>query len=80
VVGQDAPILLIHSLQDEYTPPSHSEDIFANSNQAHTVLHLTDWGAAHGESIFDDYEAYRQLFDEFLVEQAPDFGLSVETP
>jgi pimeloyl-ACP methyl ester carboxylesterase len=80
VAGHDTPIFLLHSLQDTYTPPSHSEDIFANSNPAHAVLHLTDWGAAHGLSIFVDGEAYEQLFAAFLAEQAPDFGLPVGVP
>ncbi len=78
IVGHEAPIFLVHSLQDSFTPSSHAEAIYANSDHARTVLHLTDWGAPHGLSIFVDYPAYKQLFDDFLAQQAPDFGLPVD--
>lgn len=74
VVGSDTPIFLIHSLQDEFTPPSHSEAIFTLANPETAVLHLTDWGAPHGMSIFEDFATYEQWVDEFLAAQAPDFG------
>jgi fermentation-respiration switch protein FrsA (DUF1100 family) len=80
VVGTETPVFLLHSLQDEFTPPSHSEAIFANSDPGNTELHLTDWGAEHGRSIFENSAAYQQLFDDFLAAKAPDFGLSNETP
>ncbi|HRQ36799.1 MAG TPA: alpha/beta fold hydrolase [Chloroflexota bacterium] len=70
------PILLIHSRTDAYTPYTHSEAIYANSNPATTVLHITDWGSAHGRDIFTDFDAFKQLTDEFLAEYAPDFGIS----
>ena len=72
----DAPVLLVHSLTDEYTVPSHSEDIYANSDPSRTVLELTDWGAPHGRSIITDLSAYEQLVDEFLGRYVPDFGIS----
>ena len=70
------PILLIHSRTDAYTPYTHSEAIYANSNPATTVLHITDWGSAHGRDIFTDFDAYKQMVDEFLAQYAPDFGIS----
>lgn len=69
------PILLVHSLQDEYTPPSHSEQIFARSNQTQTVLELNDWGSPHARDILTDYDTYRQEVDDFIDTYAPDFGL-----
>jgi fermentation-respiration switch protein FrsA (DUF1100 family) len=80
VVGMETPIFLIHSLQDEFTPPAHSEAIFANSDPENSELHLTDWGAEHGLSIFEDFAAYQQLFDNFLAEKVPYFGLPDEAP
>jgi pimeloyl-ACP methyl ester carboxylesterase len=80
VIGVETPIFLLHSLQDEFTPASHSEVIFANSDPENTELHLTDWGAEHGLSIIEDFAAYQLLFDDFLAEKAPDFGLPGETP
>ncbi len=80
VVASDMPILLIHSLTDEYTFSTHSEDIYANSDQSRTVLHLTDWGAPHGRDILTDYTAYRQLFGEFLAQHVTDFGRPLATP
>jgi pimeloyl-ACP methyl ester carboxylesterase len=68
------PVLLVHSLTDAYTFSTHSEDIFANSDQSRTVLHLTDWGAPHGRSISTDFAAYERLVDDFLAQFAPDFG------
>ena len=71
------PILLVHSLTDEYTFSTHSEDIYANSDQSGTVLHLTDWGAPHARDILTDFDAYRQLVDAFLDQFAPQFGLPI---
>ncbi|WP_374686295.1 alpha/beta hydrolase [Promineifilum sp.] len=68
------PVLLIHSLTDEYTFSTHSEDIYANSDQSRTVLHLTDRGAPHARDISTDYDAYSQLVDDFLAQYAPEFG------
>jgi len=74
VAEAQMPILLIHSLTDEYTFSTHSEDIYANSDQSRTVLHLTDWGAPHARDILTDFDAYRQLVNDFLTEFAPQFG------
>jgi pimeloyl-ACP methyl ester carboxylesterase len=71
------PILLVHSLQDEYTPSSHSETIFARSNQDRTVLELHDWGSLHARDIITDYDTYRLEVDDFIDTYAPDFGLDV---
>jgi dipeptidyl aminopeptidase/acylaminoacyl peptidase len=71
----EVPVLLIHSITDEYTFSTHSEDIYANSDQSRTVLRLNDWGAAHARDISTDPDAYRQLVDAFLSQFAPDFGL-----
>lgn len=75
----DAPSLLIHSLTDAYTPPSHSEDIYAAADPARSVLVLTDWGAPHGRSIVTDTAAYEQIMTDFLNAHVPDFG-SPPTP
>lgn len=74
IAETEVPVLLIHSLTDEYTFSTHSEDIYANSDKSRTVLHLTDWGAPHGRSILTDPTAYRMLVDEFLAQYAPDYG------
>lgn len=75
VQGATAPILLIHSRTDEFTPYTNSEAIFANTNPATTELHITDWGSAHARDIFTDYAAYQQIVDDFLAAHVPDFGL-----
>jgi dipeptidyl aminopeptidase/acylaminoacyl peptidase len=69
------PVLLVHSTTDEYTFSTHSEDIYANSDQSRTVLRLNEWGAPHARDISTDPEGYRQLVDEFLTQFAPNFGL-----
>jgi dipeptidyl aminopeptidase/acylaminoacyl peptidase len=75
IAETQVPVLLVHSLTDEYTFSTHSEDIYANSDQSRTVLELTDWGAPHGRSIITDPAAYEQVVDEFLDLFAPGFGL-----
>jgi pimeloyl-ACP methyl ester carboxylesterase len=76
VAEAQMPILLIHSLTDEYTFSTHSEDIYANSDPTRAVLHLTDWGAPHARDILTDFDAYRQLVNDFLAQFAPAFGRS----
>ena len=69
------PILLIHSRTDEFTPAAHSEAIYANSDHSRTVLHVNEWGSGHASDITTDFEAYRQLFNDFMAQYVPDFGL-----
>ncbi len=71
----DAPVFLSHSASDEYTLPHHSVDI-AGALPAVLChrLHLTDWGARHGNSINDDFAAYQAQLEEFLRACAPGFG------
>jgi pimeloyl-ACP methyl ester carboxylesterase len=69
------PILLIHSRTDGFTPAAHSEAIYANSDQSRTVLHINDWGSEHAADISTDFAGYRQLFNAFMAQYAPDFGL-----
>ena len=68
------PILLIHSQQDEYTPPSHAAQIFSRSNPERTVLHLYDWGSPHARDIITDFDAYKADVDAFLATYVPNFG------
>ena len=75
IADAQMPILLIHSRTDNFTPYTHSEAIYANSDQSRTVLHVNDWGSPHAADIGTDFAAYKQLFDAFLAEYAPDFGL-----
>lgn len=74
VAAARMPILLIHSRTDGFTPYTHSEAIFANSNHSRTVLHVNDWGSPHAADIDTDFAAYRALFEAFLAQYAPDFG------
>ncbi|MCB8943800.1 MAG: alpha/beta fold hydrolase [Ardenticatenaceae bacterium] len=75
VAGATTPILLIHAQADTFTPPSHSQTIYARSNPATTELHLTAYGTSHGRSILDDYESYKGLVDAFLADKVPGFGI-----
>lgn len=74
VQGVNTPIFLIHSLQDDFTFPAHSEAIYAAANPDTTRLWLTDWNAEHARSIFVDEEAYIAQIYAFLAEFAPTFG------
>ncbi|MBN1967550.1 MAG: alpha/beta hydrolase [Anaerolineae bacterium] len=72
----DAPILLIHSMQDTFTLPEHSQDLLAVADPARTVLHLTDWGAEHAQSCLIRPADCHAYFDDFLAVYVPDFGLT----
>jgi len=76
VAEVDTPILLVHSLQDEFTLPTHSEAIYDNANQETTVLQLNDWGAGHAADIFERPEEYKAFVDTFMTEFVPEFGLT----
>lgn len=73
----EMPLLIVHSQEDEFTPVANSEAIYAASDPTQTVLAITDWGALHGRSIFVDYDAYKQIVDDFLATYAPDFGTDI---
>ncbi|CUS05051.2 conserved protein of unknown function [Candidatus Promineifilum breve] len=75
IADAQMPVLLIHSRTDDFTPYTHSEAIFANSDQRRTVLHVNEWGSSHAADIGTDFAAYKQLFDTFMAEFAPAFGL-----
>ena len=70
-----APVFLIHSLQDESLPASHSEAIYANVAHHRKALHLTDWGAPHAQSMKTDPVTFRAYMDDFLGQYVPGFGL-----
>lgn len=73
-----SPVMLIHSLQDGYTPYTHSEQIYTWLPVGRKVLHLTDWGADHTESIEKNPAQYQAWMDEFIAEYAPGFGRLVK--
>ena len=70
-----APVLLVHSRQDGFTPVSHSERIYAASDKARTRLVIPDWEATHAHSYTRNRVAYTALVDRFLAEFAPGFGV-----
>jgi pimeloyl-ACP methyl ester carboxylesterase len=71
-----APVLLIHSRQDGFTPYTHSEKIYANSDKARTELVIPPWKAAHAESFRERPAAYTALVDAFLQRHDPAFGIT----
>lgn len=74
------PTLLIHSTTDEFTPFEQSVKIFANSDQSHTRLILTQYGAPHAQSYGTDRVAYTGYIDAFLAAYVPGFGTARTTP
>ena len=74
----NVPIFLQHSLQDAYTVPAHSQDLFAVADSNNIVLHLSDWNAAHAQAINRDFEAYKRFIDTFLAEYVPQFPQAKE--
>jgi pimeloyl-ACP methyl ester carboxylesterase len=71
----EAPVFLIHSLQDESIPPAHAEAVYANVAHDRKVLHMTDWSAPHAQCMKTDPETFKAYMDDFLDRYAPGFGL-----
>jgi len=69
-----APVLLIHSRQDGFTPVVQSERIFAHSNKSRTEFVIPDWEAPHANSYTNNPAAYTAVVDSFLNKYAPGFG------
>jgi pimeloyl-ACP methyl ester carboxylesterase len=74
----DIPVLLIHSVQDAFTPAENSQIIFDNANESQTQLALLDWGSRHAAMIRDDPEAYEALFEGFLNQFIPEFAVTTD--
>jgi dipeptidyl aminopeptidase/acylaminoacyl peptidase len=72
----EAPVFLIHSLQDEEIPPAHAEAIYANITHDRKVLYVTDWGAPHAQCMKTDPETFKVYMDDFLDRYVPGFGLA----
>jgi hypothetical protein len=70
-----APVLLIHSRQDGFTPYQQSEKIYAASDKARTRLVIPPWSAPHAESYRMQPAAYTAIVDSFLQRYDPTFGV-----
>ncbi|MFN3605042.1 MAG: alpha/beta hydrolase [Leptonema sp. (in: bacteria)] len=60
------PILILHSKSDDYTPYTHSEEVFKEIQIPEKELILTDWNSKHVESIDDNFENYNQYLKNFI--------------
>ena len=70
-----APVLLVHSRHDGFTPVEHSERIYAASDKGRTRLVIPEWEAPHAMSFTRDPLEYTAVVDAFLNEFAPGFGV-----
>jgi pimeloyl-ACP methyl ester carboxylesterase len=70
-----APVLLIHSRQDGFTPYDQSEKIFAHSDKARTRIVIPPWPAPHAESYPKNPAAYTKIVDGFLEAFKLPFGV-----
>lgn len=68
-----APVLLIHSRQDGFTPYQQSERIYAASDPSRTRLVIPSWAAPHAQSYTRSPAAYTRIVDRFIL----DFKLPV---
>ncbi len=66
-----APVLLLHSASDAFTPVEHSRAIHAALAPGVGELQITDWGAEHGRSIDTNRARYEAYMDSFLDRRAP---------
>lgn len=62
------------STTDDFTPYEQTDEIYANSNQDHTVYELTEYGALHPLSYVTDPVAYTEFVHQFLATFVPEFG------
>ena len=72
--GLEAPVLLVHSTTDAFTPSNQSEAIYAAADPDRTRLILTRYGAPHGESFWTAPVEYTGYVDAFLEDFGLDFG------
>lgn len=72
----EAPVFLIHSLQDDAIPAAHAEAIYANIPHDRKVLYVTDWGAPHAQCMKTDPVTFTVYMDDFLDRYVPGFGLA----
>jgi pimeloyl-ACP methyl ester carboxylesterase len=70
-----APVLLIHSRQDGFTPYDQSEKIYAHSDKTRTRIVIPPWPAPHAESYLKKPAAYTRIVDGFLKEFKLPFGV-----
>ena len=73
VANTKAPILLIHGEDDDFVPPTMSEEIAKAAKEGMVELY-TFPGAAHGLSYLSDKERYGKLIQDFILRVA-DFDL-----
>ncbi len=72
------PVLLIHSQADEFTPPAHSQRIFAALPHERKALHLTEWGAPHARSYDANPKTYQRYVNQFIDRELPGFGITAQ--
>jgi dipeptidyl aminopeptidase/acylaminoacyl peptidase len=68
------PVFVAHSASDAVTKPRHSRAIYEAISHERRVLHVNDWGAAHGRDVLVNFEAYDRQMSDFLSKYAPGFG------
>lgn len=69
-----APVLVIHSKSDEYTPYTHSEEIYKHIRIPEKELVITDWGAEHIKSIDVNYLEFDKIVNGFLKKFVPNWS------
>ena len=66
ISNNETPVLLVHSVADDYTNYKHSERIESSMDKRFVELWKTDWGAGHNLSLDTNYSAYKNRFYSFL--------------
>jgi hypothetical protein len=70
-----APVVLIHSRQDGFTPYDESQKIYAHSDTARTRIVIPSWPAPHAETSRQRPAADTTIVDGFLQEFKLPFGV-----
>lgn len=71
--GIAEPVLLIHSAADTKTSSNQSINIAKNLNPTHSQFHHSQWGNDHVMDAVRNQEEFRELVQQFLKKEAPQF-------
>lgn len=74
VVGSEVPVLLVHDVDDPYTPYANALAIDAADPDDPLVLVPFEGDADHHQMVRTQTERYTQVVADFLGEYAPAFG------
>lgn len=74
IVGNEVPVLLMHDVDDPYTPFEHSERIAAADPDGPLELVPFSGDSDHHQMVRTQTARYKAIVSAFISDYAPDFG------